>query len=118
VVPGKIVRIASFGAFVELVEGIEGLCHVSELDDKRIENPEEHFEVGAELDFKVIKMNLLERRIGLSLKALKSGADRGEDVWSYTPEVATTSIGDIAGDELEQLKRKAERAKEEENDES
>jgi small subunit ribosomal protein S1 len=112
VVRGKIVRLANFGAFVELKEGIEGLCHVSELDDKRIENPEEHFEVGQGLDFKIIKMNLLERKIGLSLRALKEGGAR-EPSWSYTPEVGTASIGEIAGAELGQLRMRAERAKEE-----
>jgi small subunit ribosomal protein S1 len=117
VVKGKIVRLASFGAFVELAEGIEGLCHVSELDDQRIEDPEEHFSVGQELDFKVIKMNLLERKIGLSLKALKEGAEK-ESVWGYTQEVGTASIGDIAGEQLGQLKKKAEEAKGEEDDES
>ncbi len=117
VVPGKIVRLANFGAFVELTEGIEGLCHVSELDDRRIENPEDHFQVGQEMDFKIIKMNLLERKIGLSLKALKEGAEK-EAVWAYSQEVATTSIGEIAGEQLGQLKKKAERSKGESNDES
>ncbi len=117
VVRGKIVRLASFGAFVELTEGIEGLCHVSELDDRRIENPEDHFQPGQELDFKIIKMNLLERKIGLSLKALKEGHER-EPAWSYTPEVGTTSIGEIAGEQLGQLKRKAARSKGEDHDES
>ncbi len=117
VVHGKIVRLASFGAFIELSEGIEGLCHVSELDDRRIENPEDHFEVGQEMDYKIIKMNLLERKIGLSLKALKEGAER-EAVWAYQQEVATTSIAEIAGEQLGQLKKKAERAKGEEGEEN
>lgn len=116
IVPGKVVRLASFGAFVELTEGIEGLCHVSELDEKRIENPEDHFRVGQELDFKIIKMNLLERKIGLSRKALQ---ERDQEApWSYTPEKATTSIGDIAGEQLGQLQRKARAQKEKQNDES
>ena len=116
VIPGKIVRLASFGAFVELTEGIEGLCHVSELDEKRIENPEDHFQVGQEMDFKIIKMNLLERKIGLSRKALQGGDQ--EPAWSYTPEKATTSIGEIAGDQLGQLKKKARAQEERDNDES
>ena len=118
VLPGKIVRLANFGAFVELEEGIEGLCHVSELDTERIENPEDKFSIGQELDFKVIKMNLLERKIGLSIKALlQPDREEVEDTWSYSTETPRTSIGEIAGDELGQLKRKAELAKEDENDE-
>ena len=109
VASGKIVRLTTFGAFVELAEGVEGLCHVSEFDSQRIENPETHFEVGQELDFKVIKLNLLERKIGLSVKALKEDVPEQEAAgWSYKPEVATTSIGEIAGKELDDLKKKAE----------
>ena len=117
VVKGNIVRLTGFGAFVEISEGIEGLCHVSELDDKRVEDPADQFEVGQELDFKIIKMNLLERKIGLSVRALQEGAER-EEGWSYTPEVAITSIGEIAGEQLGELKRKAKAAKGEDNDES
>lgn len=109
VVKGKIVRLTNFGAFVELQEGIEGLCHVSELDTKRIDDPEKHFHVGQGFDFKIIKLNLLERKIGLSLRALQEEDER-EERWTYTPEVATTSIGEIAGAQLGELKKKAERA--------
>lgn len=117
VVHGKIVRLTSFGVFVELSEGIEGLCHVSELADSHIDNPEDHFEVDQELDVKIIKLTLLERRIGLSVKALTDEAE-GEEGWAYKPEVATASIGDIAGDELGQLKTKVKEATEDGNDES
>jgi small subunit ribosomal protein S1 len=116
-VHGKIVRLTSFGAFVELTEGIEGLCHVSELDEKRIENPEDHFEIGQDLDLKIIKMNLLERKIGLSVKAIRETTER-EPAWTYTPEVGTTSIGEIAGEQLGELRKKAQRARGGANDES
>ena len=110
VISGKVVRLTTFGAFVELAEGVEGLCHVSEFDSKRIEDPESHFEADQELDFKVIKLNLLDRKIGLSVKALKEETVEKEPSWSYKPEVATTSIGEIAGKELDELKKKAEQA--------
>ncbi len=117
VVPGTIIRLANFGAFVEIEEGIEGLCHVSELSTRRIENPEDEFEVGQELEFKIIKLNLLERKIGLSIRAMSE--DEGvEERWTYTPEMATTSIGEIAGAQLGELKKKAEKAKETKDDES
>ncbi len=118
VVRGKIIRLASFGAFVEIEEGIEGLCHVSELSTRRIENPEDEFSPGQEADFKIIKLNLLERKIGLSIRAL-SEEEEPEERWTYTPEVATTSIGELAGAQLGELKKKAELAKGgERNDES
>ena len=108
----------SYGAFIKLEEGIEGLCHVSELDTERIENPEDKFSIGQELDFKVIKMNLLERKIGLSIKALlEPDREEMEDTWSYSTESGRTSIGEIAGDQLGQLKKKVEPAKEDEDDE-
>jgi small subunit ribosomal protein S1 len=117
VVHGKIVRLTTFGIFVELSEGIEGLCHVSELAEQHIDNPEDHFEVEQELDVKIIKLNLLERRIGLSVRALTEDSDR-EEGWAYKPEVATTSIGDIAGEQLGQLKKKAEQVEGADDDES
>ncbi|MDA2929309.1 30S ribosomal protein S1 [Acidobacteria bacterium AH-259-O06] len=117
VVRGKIVRLADFGAFVEVSDGIEGLCHVSELSDKHIDHPQNHFKVGQELEVKIIKLNLLERKIGLSIKALKEDSER-EESWSYTPEMATTSIGEIAGEQLGQLKKKAKQEKGGDNDES
>jgi small subunit ribosomal protein S1 len=70
-VEGKIVRLANFGAFVELAEGIEGLVHVSELDEKRIEKPEEHFKPGDTFPMKIIKINEGEKKIGLSIRATK-----------------------------------------------
>ena len=116
VLRGKVVRVTSFGAFVELEEGIEGLCHVSEIADRHIENPEDHFKLEQELEVKVIKLNLLERKIGLSVKALQE--DTETEAWSYKPEVATTSIGEIAGEQLGQLKKKAEQLKGDDNDQS
>ena len=116
VISGKIVRLANFGAFVELEEGIEGLCHVSELSQDHIDNPEEHFSVGQELDFKIIKLNLLERKIGLSIKAFaNSDHEATNETWNYEEEVGRASMGDIAGDQLGELKRKAALAEKEEN---
>lgn len=115
VVQGKVVRLTNFGAFVEIEEGIEGLCHVSELSTRRVEDPEKEFEVGQTMDFKVIKLNLLERKIGLSIRALTEEGERAES-WTYTPESGTTSIGEIAGAQLGELRKKAEKAKGEKKD--
>ena len=70
VVRGRVVNLTSFGAFTKLEEGIEGLIHISELAERRIEKPEEVVSVGDELDLKVINLSPKDRRIGLSLKAL------------------------------------------------
>ena len=75
-VRGKVVNLTSFGAFTKLEEGIEGLIHISELADRRIEKPEEIVSVGDELDLKVINLSPKDRRIGLSLKALLAEQER------------------------------------------
>ena len=67
-VHGKVVRMATFGAFVELREGIEGLCHISEIEDDNARGGKLALEVGSERDFRVIRLNVAEKRIGLSLK--------------------------------------------------
>jgi small subunit ribosomal protein S1 len=71
IVEGKIVRITNFGVFAELHEGIEGLVHVSELDEKRVEKAEELFKIGDTHPMKIIKITEGERKIGLSIKAVK-----------------------------------------------
>ena len=81
VVRGTVVNLTSFGAFTKLEEGIEGLIHISELADRRIEKPEEIVSVGDELDLKVINLSPKDRRIGLSLKALLAEQER-----AATPE--------------------------------
>jgi small subunit ribosomal protein S1 len=68
-VKGKVVRTTDFGAFVELEDGVEGLLHVSELSQDRVNKPEDVVQVGQELTLKVIKLDPEERKIGLSLRA-------------------------------------------------
>jgi len=70
VVHGKILRTAQFGAFVEIAEGVEGLCHVSEAGDAVDGHPA--LEQGTEHDFKIIKINVEEKKVGLSLRAINA----------------------------------------------
>src|SRR5438132_679385 len=77
-VRGRIVRHAPFGVFVELDEGIEGLCHVSELDDADRQNLEGRFRLGEDGEFKIIKLSPSEHKIGLSHKAIAEDAERRE----------------------------------------
>ncbi|HSR49793.1 MAG TPA: 30S ribosomal protein S1 [Acidobacteriota bacterium] len=110
VLKGKIVRLTGFGAFIEVADGIEGLCHVSELAEERIEDPEDHFSAGQDVEVKIIKMNLLERKIGLSIKALQGdgGGAQRDSSWSYKPaEVAKTSLAEKF-DQLGAFKRRGE----------
>lgn len=76
VVHGKVLRVAQFGAFVEIAEGIEGLCHVSEAADHN--GAPVKLDVGQEHDFKIIKSNPEEKKVGLSLRAVGEEASRAE----------------------------------------
>ncbi len=76
VVHGKVLRTAQFGAFIEIAEGVEGLCHVSEAADEN--GRAITLNVGDEHDFKIVKMSPEEKKVGLSLKAIGEEASRAE----------------------------------------
>src|SRR5712672_128815 len=69
VVRGKIARFASFGAFVELGDNLEGLCHISELSDERVEKPEDAVQLGQEMEFRILRIDAENKKIGLSARA-------------------------------------------------
>ncbi|MGA2834519.1 MAG: 30S ribosomal protein S1 [Terracidiphilus sp.] len=97
-VHGKVLRTAQFGAFVEIAEGVEGLCHISEAGD---EGGGSKLETGLEHEFKIIKINVEEKKVGLSLRAIGQEASRAQ-VESYKKEShkapvssSTTTLGDL-----------------------
>ncbi|PYX57427.1 MAG: 30S ribosomal protein S1 [Acidobacteria bacterium] len=95
VIKGKVLRVATFGAFVEIAEGVEGLCHNSEAVDAN--GQPIHLEPGQEFDFKIIKMNPEEKKVGLSIRAVGEEASRAE-VESYKHPVSSTggsTIGEL-----------------------
>ena len=98
VVHGKVLRTAQFGAFVEIAEGVEGLCHISEAGD---EGGGSKLETGLEHEFKIIKINVEEKKVGLSLRAVGHEASRAQ-VETYKKEAhkapvssSTTTLGDL-----------------------
>ena len=96
-VHGRVCRLSNFGAFVELAEGVEGLCHNSEIPGYSPRKGEEPpLAVGTEHDFKIIKMNEVEKKIGLSLKALTDDEEkhRLED-YQRQAAAATTTIEEV-----------------------
>jgi small subunit ribosomal protein S1 len=113
IVQGKVVRVTNFGAFVELHEGIEGLVHVSELDEKRIEKPEEAVKVGDVYAMKIIKINEGEKKIGLSIKAVKQDEYK-QDLESYreSANAQQTSTATALGDAFRAAQAARERDKE------
>lgn len=126
VVRGKVVNITSFGVFAQLEDDIEGLIHISELAEQRIEKPEDIVSVGQELDLKVIHLDPTERRIGLSLKAAQAEQDRAtitqyeqeQEVRSQAQEKDREELTAFGGLLKEQLNRSgAEEASDETTEE-
>lgn len=74
-VVGKVTRVADFGAFVELEAGVEGLIHVSQLSEKRVNRPGDVVKEGQEVNARIIAVNEDERKISLSLKTQQAAAD-------------------------------------------
>jgi small subunit ribosomal protein S1 len=91
---GKVLRVATFGAFVEIAEGVEGLCHNSEAVDGN--GQPLHMEPGFEHDFKIIKMSPEEKKVGLSIRAVGEEASRKE-VEAYKQPASSTgsTIGEF-----------------------
>jgi len=98
VVHGKVLRTAQFGAFVEIAEGVEGLCHVSEAGE---DGGESKLEQGMEHEFKIIKINVEEKKVGLSLRAIGHEASRAQvesyktDAHKHPVSSSTTTLGDL-----------------------
>jgi small subunit ribosomal protein S1 len=92
---GKVLRVANFGSFVEIADGVEGLCHNSEAADDK--GQPMHLEPGQELDFKIIKMNQDEKKVGLSIRAVGEEASRQEvESYKHPASSATSStIGEL-----------------------
>src|SRR5215204_200520 len=98
VVKGKISRFAGFGVFVELADELEGLCHISELSDERIENPEKIYKIGQEMDFKILRIEYDNQKIGLSARAVGKEDEPAVDYRSYSTEAkgGMASLAELA----------------------
>ena len=75
VVKGKVSKLASFGAFVELEDGVDGLVHISQISDQRVEKVKDALTVGQEVEARVVRVDRAERRIGLSIRAMAMTED-------------------------------------------
>lgn len=99
VVKGKITRFANFGVFVEITDDLEGLCHISELTEGRIDNPEDEFKLGQELEFKILRIEPENQKIGLSHRAVTSGEDvavQDSRMYSTQAKGGMASLGELA----------------------
>jgi len=98
VVRGKVTRFTSFGVFVELGEGLEGLCHISELAEQRVEKPEDVAQIGQEMDFKILRIEHEDQKIGLSHRAVGKDDAPVVDTKMYSSEAkgGMASLAELA----------------------
>ncbi|MAL85792.1 MAG: 30S ribosomal protein S1 [Opitutae bacterium] len=98
VIKGKVARVAGYGAFIQLEHDIDGLVHISQISEDRVEKVKDHLSEGDEVSARVIKIDKEERRIGLSIKAADYDEDAlAKEVAAYDEvgEDLTTSLGDL-----------------------
>src|SRR4029077_9533677 len=88
IVKGPVTKITNFGVFVGLEDGLEGLLHISELADHKVENPEDVVKVGEEIEVKVLRVDADERKIGLSRKRVDWRGDEGGEGGGGEPSSA------------------------------
>jgi small subunit ribosomal protein S1 len=94
-VKGKVTKITNFGVFVGLEDGLEGLLHISELADHKVENPEDVVKVGEEIEVKILRVDSDERKIGLSRKRVEWAED---DLTEDAEALAATNGGTPAAE--------------------
>ncbi|MFJ7647879.1 30S ribosomal protein S1 [Lysinibacillus sp. NPDC097279] len=105
VLVGKVKRLTSFGAFVEVFPGVEGLVHISQIAHKHINTPHEALKEAQEVQVKVLDVNVDEGRLALSIKDLLENPEAEEVIDYELPEENTGfSLGDVIGDQLKNFK--------------
>lgn len=109
VLEGTVQRLVSFGAFVEILPGVEGLVHIFQISHKHIGTPQEVLEEGQTVKVKVLDVNEDEERISLSIRELEENPEKQieEDYRQYQAKEENTSgfqLGDLIGDKLNKLK--------------
>lgn len=102
ILEGTVKRLVSFGAFVEVLPGVEGLVHISQIADRHIGTPDEVLEIDQVVKVKVLNVDAEEERISLSIKALEE-EQANEELKQYekTDEQSSFQIGDLIGDRLD-----------------
>ena len=121
-VTGKVTKITNFGVFVGLENGLEGLLHISELADHKVENPEEIVQVGEEIEVKILRVDSDERKIGLSRKRVEwaeeaeaqaAGQTGGAPPTAAPAEELKGGVGDSSGPLIQPIQPAAEPVSEE-----
>lgn len=103
VVKGKVSKIASFGAFIELEDGVDGLVHISQISDQRVEKVKDALQIGQEVEARVVKVDRAERRIGLSIRAMSMTEDEVKKLAEETTDDETGTTGTTTASGSENL---------------
>lgn len=98
-VQGKVTKLTSFGAFIEIGLELEGLLHISEMAEEKVERPEDVLQVGETVEVKIINLDKNERKIGLSLKALHEPEVPAQDETGETDGTDESPVADTAPEE-------------------
>jgi small subunit ribosomal protein S1 len=106
IVEGKVTRLVNFGAFVELLPGVEGLAHISQLADYHVKHPQEVLQEGQELKVKILDINLGAKRISLSVKEAQDHRSKMENMMPESDGGSGVTLGDVFGDLFDQDKEK------------
>ncbi len=101
VVDGKVTRLVNFGAFVELLPGVEGLAHISQLADYHVKHPQEILEEGQDIKVKILDINMGAKRISLSVKEAQGHRNKLENMPDADAGSGVT-LGDVFGDLFDQ----------------
>ncbi|WP_152654632.1 30S ribosomal protein S1 [Oceanobacillus sp. CFH 90083] len=102
---GVVKRLVSFGAFVELLPGVEGLVHISQIANRHIGTPQEVLEIGQTVTVKVLDVNEEEQRISLSIKELEQEQEEKEyKQYEKSDDQPGFQLGDVIGDQLDKYK--------------
>lgn len=104
-VKGKVVNITDFGVFVELEEGIEGLIHISELSHAKVKDPSELVQPGQEVTAEILNVDISERKIRLSIKALEQTSEEAAiKEFKKQEGDGTSKLGELIQDKLSKIK--------------
>ena len=107
IIKGKVAKLTNFGAFVELEEELEGLLHISELADHKIDKPQDIVKVDDEVEVKILKVDSDARKIGLSLRRVRWAAEdqSGESGEATRPHVPAGPERVLSDADAEQIRR-------------
>jgi small subunit ribosomal protein S1 len=115
IVKVKIVRLTDFGAFVEIIPGIEGVIFTSELDEKKLEKPSDGFAVGDERNAKIIRLNPKAKKISLSFKQALYDIEKQDFQRFMESQNDRMTLGDIMKDQLKGISAPKKRTKKEDS---